>query len=86
MQTPHRSPLEELNVIDAAAATALEEGNEPALHEHLGALTLLVRRSGERLDASRLCKSDPIVLPSDLSLAEARELFSAEGLISDLPV
>jgi hypothetical protein len=78
--------LEELNVIDAAAAAALEAGNEPALHEHLEALTLLVRRSGQRLEPTRLCESDLIVPPADLSLAEGRELFSAAGLIPDLPV
>ena len=77
--------LGELNFIDAAASAALEAGNEPALHEHLEALALVVRRSGQRLDPNRLCESDLIVPPADLSLAEGRELFSAEGLIPDLP-
>lgn len=79
------SLLEELNRIDDDATRAIETGNEAALREHLEALALLVRTSGERLDPSLLCESDLIVPPSDLSLAEAREMFSGEGLIPDLP-
>ena len=77
--------LEQLNGVDDAAARALEAGDEAALREQLGELVRLVRVSGEPLDPSRLCASDLIVPPSDLSLAEAKELFSDEGLIPDLP-
>jgi hypothetical protein len=44
-----------------------------------------VRDRGERLDDADLSPSDGIVPPDDLSLDEARELFSGEGLIPDLP-
>jgi hypothetical protein len=44
-----------------------------------------VRDRGERLDDADLTPSDGIVPPDDLSLDEARDLFSGEGLIPDLP-
>jgi hypothetical protein len=37
------------------------------------------------LDDSDLSPSDGIVPPEDLTLEEAREFFSGEGLIPDLP-
>jgi len=43
-----------------------------------------VREVGERLRDDELAGSDLIVPPVDLSLDEARELFSGEGLIPDL--
>ena len=43
--------------------------------------------NGERLPADELTSgSDAIVPPPDLSLEEARELLTGEGLIPDLPV
>ena len=47
---------------------------------------LLPVRFGTRLDDADLSPSDLIIPPPDLSLEEARELFSGEGLIPDLPV
>lgn len=77
--------LEQLNDVDDAAVSSIEAGDEVAFREHLEELVLLVRASGEPLDPGRLCASDLIVPPSDLSLAEARALFSDEGLIPGLP-
>ena len=44
-----------------------------------------VRERGERLPDGELAASDLLVPPTDLSLDEARRLFSGEGLIPDLP-
>ncbi len=74
-----------LNEIDDAAVSALERGDEAAFHEKLEELHRAVRELGEPLDLADLSGSDVIVPPSDLSLDEARELFSGEGLIPDLP-
>jgi hypothetical protein len=77
---------ERLNEIDAKASASVEADDEHGLHEHLEELARLVEAEGERLDDGDLSSSDLIIPPSDLSLAEAHELFTGEGLIPDLPV
>ncbi len=75
-----------LDQIDNQAVTALERDDEQQFRSHLEELARAVREEGERLDDSELVGSDLMVPPTDLSLEEARELFSGEGLIPDLPV
>ena len=77
--------VERLNEIDNAAVRAVEAGDEGELQRRLEELARIVRKEGERLEEAHLGPSDLIVPPPDLSLAEARELFSGEGLIPDLP-
>ena len=74
-----------LNEIDNAAVAALDGGDEDGFRARLEELAETVRRDGHPLEASDLSSSDLIVPPPDLSLEEARELFSGEGLIPDLP-
>ena len=75
----------ELNRLDNEAAAAVEGGDETKLRELLEQMSRMVRDGGERLEDADLSASDLIIPPSDLSLEEARELFSGEGLIPDLP-
>ena len=77
--------LSELNELDDAAVRALEAGDEDGFRRAVEGLASRVRGAGERLPDDELAGSDLIVPPSDLSLDEARELFSGEGLIPDLP-
>jgi hypothetical protein len=77
--------VERLNEIDNAAAQVLEVGDEAGFRLRLEELHAAVRELGEPLAASDLSASDLIVPPADLSLEEARELFSGSGLIPDLP-
>ena len=51
----------------------------------LGVMAKTVREQGERLADEDLSASDLIIPPDDLSLEEAKELFTGEGLIPDLP-
>jgi PspA-Associated protein len=74
-----------LNELDEQAGTAAEEGDEQRLRHALEAMTELVRDHGERVPDDELTASDAIVPPTDVSLAEARELLTGEGLIPDLP-
>jgi hypothetical protein len=78
--------LGRLNEIDNRAAEALDRSDEEGVRARLEELAAAVRESGERLDDADLHPSDVIVPPSDLSLEEARELFSGDGLIPDVPV
>jgi hypothetical protein len=75
----------EIGELDEQATAALEAGDEQALRDLLRRLAETVRSRGTRLDDSDLSPSDAIVPPDDLTLEEARELFSGEGLIPDLP-
>jgi hypothetical protein len=74
-----------LNELDNQAAQAVEAGDQENVHRLLALMADLVRERGERLADDDLSASDLIIPPDDLSLEEARELFSGEGLIPDLP-
>ena len=75
-----------LNVLDDKALAATAEGNVAALHAALEEMWGLVRANGELLPADELTGvSDAIVPPTDLTLDEAQELLTGEGLIPDLP-
>jgi hypothetical protein len=74
-----------LNEFDDQAVRALEAGDEAGFRRAVEALAERVRGSGERLADDELAASDLLVPPPDLSLEEARELFTGEGLIPDLP-
>ena len=75
----------ELNELDSEAAAAVESEDEDRLHELLERMAALVRDRGERLDDAELASSDLMIPPTDLSLDEARDLFTGEGLIPDIP-
>jgi hypothetical protein len=73
-----------LEELDGATEKALEANDEDALHAALAALATEVRANGERLDDSEISVSDLVIPPTDLTLAEARDLMHGEGLIPDL--
>jgi hypothetical protein len=75
-----------LNELDDEVARAVESADERALWSGLQALADAVRENGVKLADDDLSPSDAIVPPEDLSLEEAKELLSGEGLIPDLPV
>lgn len=77
--------LAELDRLDNQTVEAVESGDAEGLHDLLTRLGDTVRSRGERLDDADLAASDLIVPPADLTLDEARELFSGDGLIPDLP-
>jgi hypothetical protein len=74
-----------LNELDERASAAAEAGDEQALRRALETMTELVRDHGEPVPDEELAASDAIVPPTDVSLAEARDLLAGEGLIPDLP-
>jgi len=77
---------DELNDADERALMALVEGNVEALNASIEEMWELVRANGDPLPANELTPgSDVIVPPSDLTLEEAEELLTGEGLIPDLP-
>jgi hypothetical protein len=75
----------ELNDLDNQAVKAVEADDEAHLREVLARMVSIVHERGERLDDADLSASDLMIPPADLTLEEARELFSGDGLIPDLP-
>lgn len=71
----------ELEELDNAAIAACEAGEEQRFHDSFAHLLELVRRKGQPLGDDDLRGSDLILPPPDVSLEEAREEFSGEGLI-----
>jgi PspA-Associated protein len=72
-----------LNELDEEVGRAVESGDEDALRRGLRLMADMVRESGVPLPDAELASSDAIVPPEDLSLDEARELLTGEGLIPD---
>jgi hypothetical protein len=77
--------VEQLNELDEAAQEAVDADNEPELDRRLDEMWEIVRREGELLPDDDLSPSDFVIPPSDLTLEETKRLFSAEGLIPDVP-
>jgi hypothetical protein len=70
-----------LNELDNAAVEACDAGDEAAFHEVYGKLLDYVRGKGRELPDDELTGSDLILPPPDISLEEAREEFTGDGLI-----
>ncbi len=70
-----------LNELDNEAVAVCEHGDEQHFHEVFERLLAYVREKGRPVGDDELSASDLILPPPDVSLAEAREEFSGEGLI-----
>jgi hypothetical protein len=77
--------VQRLNELDDEAQAAVDAEDEPELDRRLDEMWELVRRDGELLADDDLSPSDFVIPPSDLTLEETKRLFSAEGLIPDVP-
>ena len=75
--------VDELNSLDNDTVAAVESGDEAKFSATYGALLNFVRDRGTPHDGDDLHGSDLILPPPDLSLAEAGEQFSGEGLLPD---
>jgi hypothetical protein len=73
--------VDELNKLDNQAVAACDSSDEQSFHATYEKLLDFVRTRGRALDEDELEGSDVILPPPDVSLEEAREEFSGEGLI-----
>jgi hypothetical protein len=73
--------VEDLNRLDNAAVSACEAGDEESFRAAFDDLLKMVRSNGRPLAEDELEGSDLILPPPDVSLDEARQEFSGEGLI-----
>jgi len=70
-----------LNELDNAIVDAVRAGNEDTFRELLTEMLSLVRDKGQVVDGDDLRESEVILPPPDMTLGEAAEEFSGEGLI-----
>jgi hypothetical protein len=73
--------VSELNELDNQAVAACDSADDGAFRATYDKLLAFVRTKGRALDDDELEGSDVILPPPDVSLEEAREEFSGEGLI-----
>jgi hypothetical protein len=72
-----------LNKLDSAVLAAIDAGDETAFKAAFVALLEFVRANGSRVGDEEIETSDLILPPDDITLAEAAEEFTGEGLIPD---
>jgi hypothetical protein len=72
-----------LHELDAETVKAIDADDEAAFTSSYGALVELIHANGERLADEDLEPSDLMLPPADITLEEAREEFTGEGLIPD---
>jgi hypothetical protein len=77
------SDADELNELDAAVVRAVESHDNAGFEVAYPALIEFVRTRGEVVPDDDLEGSDLILPPADITLAEAGEEFTGEGLIPD---
>jgi hypothetical protein len=73
----------QLNELDAAVLTAVNAGDEIAFTEAFSGLLGFIRANGSLVGDEEIETSDLILPPDDITLAEAAEEFTGEGLIPD---
>jgi hypothetical protein len=73
----------ELNRLDDEVESAVEQNDEVAFSNSLGALLDDVRKRGTALPADSLEDSDLILPPADATIDEVRHLLADDGLIPD---
>ena len=75
--------LARVNELDNACVSAVESGDEEQFRSTFGQLLDLVRSDGKPLAEDDLSESDVMLPPPDLTMEEAAQEFSGDGLIPD---
>jgi len=73
--------IEQLNELDNAAVSACEGDSEREFHDTYTRLLDFIRTNGHPVAEDVLAGSDLILPPPDVTLEEAREEFTGEGLL-----
>lgn len=72
-----------LSQLDSAVLAAIDAGDEAAFKAAFTELLDFVRANGSLIEDEEIETSDLILPPEDITLAEAAEEFTGEGLIPD---
>ncbi|KGK98016.1 hypothetical protein LI82_09725 [Methanococcoides methylutens] len=77
------SLFDELNIIDNRIVELVAKENEADYRTELSRLINVIKSNGKQLDDASIVESNIIVPPEDLSLQEAKEIFTGSGLLED---
>jgi hypothetical protein len=77
------SLFDELNAIDNRIVGHVATGDEKAYKNDLAVLISKIKENGHVLAAEELVESDVIVPPGDLTLEEAKDVFTDDGIFED---
>ena len=69
------------NKIDNQIVEHVSKGREKEFRADLAKIISMIQEKGEAIDPAEIISSDIIVPPADMTLEEARQVFSGEGLI-----
>jgi CBS domain-containing protein len=75
--------LDDLNKIDNRIVDHVSKGDLKKFKKDLVQMISTIKEKGEPLDPVEIMPSDIIVPPEDLTMDEARRVFSGHGLIED---
>lgn len=75
--------IDELNDIDNRLVEVVEEKNREEFERLLKSMLDLVREKGSPVSVEELVESDLVLPEPDITLEEASELFTGEGLVPD---
>jgi hypothetical protein len=77
--------VRELDRLDTELTAALHASQDEEFHRLLGETIAYIRAQGSPVAADRVVGSEVIVPPEDVTLHEAQQFFTDEGLMSPLP-
>ena len=75
------SQVGKVNKIDNQIVEHVSKGREKEFRKDLAKIISMIQEKGEAMDPAEIISSDIIVPPEDMTLDEARQVFSGEGLI-----
>ena len=73
--------IDSLNKIDNKIVEHVSKGREKEFRADLAKIISMIQEKGEPINPAEIVSSDIIVPPADMTLEEARQVFSGEGLI-----
>jgi hypothetical protein len=74
--------FDELNRIDNRIVEYVQKGNEKEYKKSLAELIGIILREGQAVDDRELIESDIIVPPADMTLEEAKQVFTGTGIFA----
>ena len=74
------SLLDELNQIDNTIVACVEKGDEAAYKKNLSMMIELILKNGTKVPDDELVTSSVLVPPGDMTIDEARKIFTGEGI------
>jgi len=73
--------IDSLNKIDNQIVEHVSKGRDKEFRKDLDRIISMIQENGEPIDPAEIISSDIIVPPEDMTLDEAKQVFSGEGLI-----